>query len=168
MTLLRLIGWSLLLLSAALGVQAHVASTGFLSLQIDGTRVHGALELSVRDAEIAVGLDRNRDGKVSWGEVRAAQGDFAYYVRRHLHLTGSEGACALSFGSVQINERVDGYYLWEPFTADCPAAMHQLTIDYRLLDARGSFAPRTADLKRSEYCTDRRARRRACACRPSI
>jgi hypothetical protein len=35
---------------------------------------------------------------------------------------------------VQINERVDGYYLWEPFTADCPAAMHQLTINYRLLD----------------------------------
>ena len=132
--LIRLIAGSLLLLSAALSVPAHVASTGFLSLQIDGARVHGALELSVRDAEIAVGLDRNRDGKVNWGEIRAAQGDFAYYVRRHLQLTGSNGACGLTFGGVQINERVDGYYLWEPFTADCPTARHQLSIDYRILD----------------------------------
>jgi hypothetical protein len=102
-------------------------------MQARGARFDGALELAVRDAEIAVGLDSNRDGKVTWGEVRVAQASFTLYLRQHLQLSGPQGPCALQFGAVQINERVDGNYLWQPFTAICPAVLHQLTIDYRLL-----------------------------------
>jgi hypothetical protein len=125
---------ALLFLSAALSAQAHVASNGFLNLQVEGSRVDGALELAVRDAEIAVGLDSNRDGEVTWGEVRAAQSAITAYLRQHLQLSGPAGACALRFGVLQINERVDGNYLWQPFTAVCPAVLHQLSIGYRLLD----------------------------------
>lgn len=124
----------LLLLVGAMTVQAHVASNSFLKVRVDGTRLDGALELAVRDAELAVGLDSNRDGKVSWGEVRAAQGVLGQYLRQHLRLSGRGGGCALRFGALQINQRVDGNYLWQPFTADCPTALQQLTIDYRLLD----------------------------------
>ncbi len=123
-----------LLLGAAMSAQAHVASNSFLSMRVDRAQVDGTLELAVRDAEIAVGLDSNHDGKVTWGEVRAAQSVLVLYLREHLHLTGSAGQCALQFGAVQINERVDGNYLWQPFTADCHTALRRLTIDYRLLD----------------------------------
>lgn len=125
---------ALLLLSAAVSVQAHVASNSFLSMRVEDARVDGALELAVRDAEIAVGLDSNHDGKVTWGEVRAAQGALVLYLSQHLELSGPDGRCALQFGAVQINERVDGNYLWQPFTAICPAALRRLTIDYRVLD----------------------------------
>jgi hypothetical protein len=125
---------ALLSLAAAVSAHAHVASSGFLSVRVEGARVDGALELAVRDGEIAVGLDSNHDGKVTWGEVRAAQGALVLYLREHLQLAGPEGGCALRFGAVQINERVDGNYLWQPFTAVCPAALHRLTIDYRILD----------------------------------
>jgi HupE / UreJ protein len=118
-----------------MSAQAHVASNSFLSMQVQGARVDGALELAVRDAEIAVGLDSNHDGKVTWGEVRAAQGALVAYLSQHLQLSESEGRCALRFGAVQVNARVDGKYLWQPFTATCPAVLHQLIIGYQVLDA---------------------------------
>jgi hypothetical protein len=124
----------LVMLSAAVGAEAHVASNSFLSLRVEGARVDGALELAVRDAEIAVGLDSDHDGKVTWGEVRAAQAALVLYLRQHLKLSAPEGRCELRFAGVQINERVDGNYLWQPFTATCPAALQQLTIGYQLLD----------------------------------
>jgi HupE/UreJ protein len=123
-----------LLLATAMSAYAHVASNSFLSMRVEGARVDGALELAVRDAEIAVGLDSNHDGKVTWGEVRAAQNALVLYLRAHLQLAGSAGRCALQFGAVQINERVDGNYLWQPFTADCHTGLQRLTIEYRLLD----------------------------------
>jgi hypothetical protein len=125
---------ALLLLGTATTTQAHVASNSFLTLKVEGAGLNGTLELAVRDAEIAVGLDSNHDGKVTWGEVRAAQGALVVYLREHLQLSEREGGCALQFGAVQVNERVDGNYLWQPFTATCPAALRQLTIDYRVLD----------------------------------
>jgi hypothetical protein len=126
----------LLLLTSAMSVGAHVASNSFLSLQVQGARVEGALELGVRDAEIAVGLDSNHDGRVSWGEARAAHGALTLYIHEHLQLAGPEGPCELTWGALQVNERVDGNYLWQPFAALCPAALDQLEINYRLLDAQ--------------------------------
>jgi len=122
-------------LSVAVGAHAHVASNSFLAVRVEGSRISGTLELAVRDAEIAVGLDANRDGRVSWGEVRGGEAGVAYYIQQHLTLSGPGGPCPLSMGAVQINERVDGNYLWEPFSARCSSVAKQLTINYRLLDA---------------------------------
>ena len=124
----------LLALCAAATCDAHIASNSFVQLRVEGARIDGSLELAVRDAELAVGLDANRDGKVSWGEVRGAQAAIAAYLQQHLSLISAAGGCALSFGAVQITSRVDGNYLWQPFTANCPGAAAQLRIAYRLLD----------------------------------
>jgi hypothetical protein len=121
-------------LGAVASAQAHVASNSFLQLQVDGAGLSGALEVAVRDAELAVGLDLNRDGRVSWGEVRAAQAPLALYLRRHLQISAQDGLCTLVLGPVQINERVDGNYIWQPLSASCPGTVKQLTIQYRVLD----------------------------------
>jgi len=123
----------LTLLVVAPMAQAHIASNGFLSLEVEHARVTGALELAIRDGELAVGLDRDRDGKVSWGELRAAQSALQSYVGAHLHLLGPDGTCTLSVGSVQVNQRVDGAYLWLPIAADCGRDFRRLRIDYSLL-----------------------------------
>ncbi len=151
---------ALLLLGAVSAAQAHVASNSFLSVRVDGARVAGALELAVRDAEIAVGVDSNHDGKITWGEVRSAQAALLQYLHGHLQLAGADGRCALRFGALQINERIDGNYLWLPFTANC--RQRPRAPDHRLPSARcrGSFASWTADLERSGGGTDRRAGRR--------
>jgi hypothetical protein len=127
----------LLLLSLPLAVQAHIASNGFLRIDADHGQIAGSLELAIRDGELAVGLDRNGDGKVTWGELRASQGALEGYVRAHLQLNGTAGACALQFDEVRVNDRVDGSYLWLPFTALCGdggGASRTLRIDYSVLN----------------------------------
>jgi hypothetical protein len=122
-----------LLLLAPLA-HAHIASNGFLSLQVETSKVSGALELAIRDGELAVGLDHDRDGKVTWGELRASQVALESYVRGHVRLAGADGSCRMEFGPVQVNERVDGDYLWLPIQADCGGVLKRLAVDYSVLD----------------------------------
>ena len=121
------------LMLLATNASAHISSNGFLTVNAAGSRASGALELAVRDAELAVGLDDNADGKLTWGEVRGHQADLVTYVRSRLTIGDGGNPCATDFDSVQINERVDGAYLWIPFTAVCSSVLRDLSIDYRLL-----------------------------------
>jgi HupE / UreJ protein len=123
--------WILLL--AAATAQAHIASNGFLQLQVAEARVTGSLELSIRDGELAVGLDDSSDGKVTWGELRSHQRDLESYLRSRLAIGDGTANCPIDFGPVEVNARVDGNYLWLPFTASCAHALTQLNLDYRLL-----------------------------------
>lgn len=134
MRTLRKLLWILAALLAAPLAQAHIASNGFLSLQVDGTRISGAIELAIRDGELAVGLDHDRDGKVTWGELRASQTALQVYVLDHLRLAGADGPCRMTFSSVEVNERVDGNYLWLPFSAACGSVGKHLSIDYTVLN----------------------------------
>ena len=125
----------LVLLLAGPLAQAHIASNGFLTLKVDGPKVSGAVELAIRDGELAVGLDRDGNGKVTWGELKSSQAALQNYMRGHLRLTGADAPCPLKFAAVEVNDRVDGSYLWLPITADCGGAFRRLSIDYTLLDA---------------------------------
>jgi hypothetical protein len=122
----------LLLLSPM--AQAHIASNGFLVVQVHGQQLRGSIELAVRDVELAIGVDANGDGKVTWGELRAAEPRLMQYVAQHLSIGTQESSCAISFQRLEVNQRVDGNYAWLPFTARCPLAVQQLSIRYRLMD----------------------------------
>jgi HupE / UreJ protein len=124
----------LLLLAGPLA-QAHIASNGFVTLHVADTKVSGTIELAIRDGELAVGLDRDGDGKVTWGELRSSQTALQNYVRGHLHVASTDGPCPLGFGPVEVNDRVDGSYLWLPLTGECGGGVKRLFIDYTLLDA---------------------------------
>jgi hypothetical protein len=115
--------------------QAHIASNGFLTLRVEGSRLSGAIELAIRDGELAVGLDRDGNGKVTWGELQSRQEALQNYVLGHLRLTSADGPCRLEIAKVMVNDRVDGSYLWLPITAACGSALKRLSIDYTLLDA---------------------------------
>ena len=77
----------LLLLMLTQAAAAHISSSGFLVLEIEGHRVNGSMELAVRDAELTVGLDANHDGKITWGELRNSEGRLFRYVTQHLVLS---------------------------------------------------------------------------------
>lgn len=120
----------LLILSSA---HAHIASNGFLNINIEGATVSGTLELAMRDGEVAVGLDDNGDSQVSWGELRLNQPKLNDYVQSHLYVSTATRPCRLIINRVQVNARVDGNYLWLPFNVNCSEQPDQLRIDYRLL-----------------------------------
>lgn len=135
MKALRNLALMLVLLLAGPLAHAHIASNGFLTLKVDGSGVSGAIELAMRDGELAVGLDRDGNGKVTWGELKASQTALQNYVQGHLHLAAADRPCRLDFSPVEVNERVDGAYLWLPITAECGVALERLSIEYTVLDA---------------------------------
>jgi hypothetical protein len=125
---------ALLLMLVMTGVAAaHISSSGFLVIRAQDRSLSGSLEIAVRDAEIAVGLDSNHDGKVTWGELRAAGPRLAQYAAQHLILNTQGSTCPLTFQPLQVNERVDGNYVWLPFTAQCAATPRTLSVDYSLM-----------------------------------
>jgi HupE / UreJ protein len=131
----RAVALLLVLLLAGPLAQAHIASNGFLTLKVADSTLTGAIELAIRDGELAVGLDRDGNGKVTWGELKSSQAALQNYVQGHLRLRGADGPCLLRFAAVEVNDRVDGNYLWLPLTAECGGSLRQLSIDYTLLDA---------------------------------
>jgi hypothetical protein len=122
---------SLLLLRPA---QCHIASNGFLSLTVRGSEVTGDIELSIRDAELAVGIDTNEDNRITWGELRAAQPAIGRYVSEHLAILAHGSICPLTVEPLQVNQRVDGNYVWLPFKSECPSAIDTLQLRYTLLE----------------------------------
>jgi hypothetical protein len=126
----------LLLLLAFLGpaAQAHIASNGFLTARVEGQSVMGSIEIAVRDVELAIGVDANLDGKVTWGELRGSEPRLAGYLQRHLVFSAQGQPCELQFQGLRLNNRVDGVYAWLPFNALCPAKIGLLQIHYTVLE----------------------------------
>lgn len=125
------------LLLTLLGIQvagAHISSSGFLALQAEGTQVSGSLEFALRDAELAVGIDSNHDGRITWGELRGSEPLLRRYVIQHLALSAQGSDCPLTFQPLRVNARVDGHYAWLPFTAQCATAPRTLAVTYRLME----------------------------------
>jgi hypothetical protein len=123
----------LALLLAAATAHAHVASNGFLTLDVHGAELSGSIELAVRDVELAVGVDADGDGRITWGELRAAEPRLIAYLEPRFALAADNSSCALRFGPMQVNARVDGNYAWLPLSARCVRAVRELEIRYRIL-----------------------------------
>lgn len=130
---MRQIRAGVLLCCAAHAAGAHVASNGFVSAEVAGAAIGGSVEIAVRDAELAVGVDVNRDGRVTWGELRAAGPRLDEYLAAHLAFSAQGAACQLTFGDLRVDDRSDGNYAWLPFSARCPAPVRRLTVHYRLM-----------------------------------
>ena len=114
--------------------EAHIASNGFVNLNIEARTLSGTIELAMRDGEMAVGLDSNGDGQITWGELRSHQPELDAYLQKHLLISTASKPCNLTTAALQINERVDGNYLWLPFTAVCSEQPDKINLDYRVLN----------------------------------
>ena len=118
---------------SAATAQAHIASNGFVSAHVAGAQVTGSIEVAVRDAELAIGVDANHDGHITWGELRASEAQLIGYLEQHVQLAAQGHACALTLRTLRINDRVDGNYAWLSFDAHCPVEVRRLGIRYSVL-----------------------------------
>lgn len=122
------------MLAFAGAASAHIASNSFISARVTGADVTGAVQLAVRDAELAVGVDTNGDGKVTWGELRRQAPQLARYLEDHFAFIVNDKPCELDFQSIQVNDRIDGNYAWLPFIAHCAAPISELVIHYTVME----------------------------------
>jgi HupE / UreJ protein len=133
MVRLLVIGLATLAMLLASAASAHKPSDSYLSLAVDEQRVTGRWDIALRDLEHAIGLDRDGNGAITWGEVKAGHGDIAAYALARLELSSAGSVCVTSPVEDLIVEHSDGAYAVLRFTGDCPAAIDALDVRYSLL-----------------------------------
>ena len=90
-------------------------------------------DIALRDLDLALDLDANRDGAITWGELRTRERELFDYAARRLTLSADSGECALRAGEMLADEHSDGAYAVLRFGASCAPGMRWLKVDYRLL-----------------------------------
>ena len=120
-------------LLAAGSAQAHKPSDSYLTLHSDGRALTGQWDIALRDLEYAIGLDRNGDGAITWGELKAKHAEIDAYVLARLTLRADGAACRLQPLEHLVDEHSDGAYAVLRFTAQCPAESYQTAeVEYSL------------------------------------
>ena len=133
MARLLIIGLTALAMLLASAASAHKPSDSYISLVVGEQRVMGRWDIALRDLEHAIGLDRDGNGAVTWGEVKARHGDIAAYALARLELSSAGSVCATSPVEHLVDEHSDGAYAVLRFIGDCPAAIDALDVKYNFL-----------------------------------
>jgi len=132
--------WLLLVLGLWAGAAgAHKPSDAYLTLRVPaaGSELEGQWDIALRDLDFALGLDSNRDGAITWGELREARPRIADYAFTHLTLEavaqGKRNRCPPQLTQLLVDEHVDGHYAVLRFRADCGVRPAELAVRYQLL-----------------------------------
>ena len=126
-------GWCFVLMAlmqaAAL---AHKPSDSYLTLSVADSGVTGRWDIALRDLDVAIGLDADGDGAITWGEVRRRHADIAAYAAARLAVAADGAPCTLAVGAQQVDQHTDGAYTVLPLTLACARAPRSLALNYTL------------------------------------
>ncbi len=120
---------------------AHKPSDSYLRLGEPVER-DGALllplrwDVALRDLDRALAIDANRDGKITWGEVRAAERSTSALFTSKLSLERGGVPCRIALDAragAKIVRHSDGGYLVRELVLTCGGNGSALTMDYSLL-----------------------------------
>ncbi len=100
---------------------AHQLSTSYIIAEIDDTgHINGEWQLSLTDLELAIGLDVNANGELTWGEVKNRQAEIASYLAEHLSLSRKNLKCQLSFDLVErLQDHANESFAVTDFSGQC-------------------------------------------------
>jgi hypothetical protein len=116
-----------------LPASAHTASTAWLVLETDGARIQGTWDVAIRDVDLALTLDADGDGRVTWGEVRRKQQAIETWAANGLDLRADGVRLPLQIRSVSISEVTGVPCLHLECLASAAADIRELSLTYGLL-----------------------------------
>ena len=157
-----LVGVALLLVSGV--AFAHKPSDSYVTLDASGRAIDARWDIALRDLDYTLGLDRDGDGVITWGELRARLGDIDAYAIPRLVVSADGEACAPSVKDHQVITHSDGTYVVLRFALDCTHEPRALDFDYQLffendpqhrglvhLDAAGTTSALTRPVARTAW-----------------
>ena len=104
-----------LVCAVAVPAHAHKASDAYLQIDAADTGLALRIDIALRDLDAALDLDADADGRLTWGEVKAAWPAIDAYVASRLRVEG----CALRIESRALERRGDGAYAALGLRSDC-------------------------------------------------
>ncbi|MBL8689307.1 MAG: HupE/UreJ family protein [Rhodospirillaceae bacterium] len=131
---------SLFLLAAP--AAAHPLDDSKIAISIDGAHLDVRWEISLRDLDAVVDLDRNRDNRISAEEHAAGRIAIETYVRPHLRIDAEGQSCmAEGPGSQAFTERDGGSFVSLRYGVSCARPPSRLDIGFDLF-AKEHIPPR--------------------------
>jgi HupE / UreJ protein len=129
--MIRLLCLVILAFCAPLMAAAHETTRSYLSVSRTGGAVIADLSIAFRDIEVAVWLDEDLDGRITWAEAETRLPAVTAYALAGIRLDAG-GACGLrqTGAGVSANGGID--YLDLRLTGTCPDAAAPLTVGARL------------------------------------
>jgi hypothetical protein len=124
------------LLFFAVGVttaSAHLSSDSYLRIDAGDRTITAQWDIALRDLDVAIGIDADGNGDITWGEVKAKRREIEAYALSHLTISGGGGDCVLNPTEQLVDQHADGGYAVLRFDISCPAQPSALTLRYRLL-----------------------------------
>ena len=117
---------------------AHKESDAYLTLHTDPHNLHrliGQWDIALRDLDFAIGIDSNRDGAITWGEVKAHRDAIERYALPAVAIKGDGLDCEITPTGQQVDEHSDGAYDVILFDALCDKEVpDKLSVVYRLFE----------------------------------
>jgi hypothetical protein len=122
---------------------AHSSSNSYLTLSQPAGALTLRADVNLRDLDLALDLDNNRDGQVSWGEVQARDAELQTWLLQGIGLQAAGQDCKLGVADLQASTHADGIYLSAQWAPVCPgvtdASRASLTVRYGLIFAQDSL-----------------------------
>ncbi|MGI9302231.1 MAG: HupE/UreJ family protein [Gammaproteobacteria bacterium] len=113
---------------------AHKPSDSYLQLQLQGDALSGRWDIALRDLELAVGLDSDANGEITWGELRSGRKRVTAYALSRLRVSGGDVACQAGVSDLLAARHSDGVYASLALTFDCAIARgDDIAVRYALL-----------------------------------
>lgn len=133
------IGLISLILMITNSVAAHQLSTSYIIAKVDDTgHISGEWQLSLTDLELAIGLDANSNGELTWGEVKDSQAEIASYLSEHLSISRKNLKCQLSFDLVErLQDHANEAFAVTDFSGQC-AISGTLELNYSAIFSEDS------------------------------
>ncbi|HMS26861.1 MAG TPA: HupE/UreJ family protein [Burkholderiaceae bacterium] len=120
-----------------MNAHAHKPSDSYLTLtaQANNNDVTVRWDISLRDLDFVLQLDRDNDGTLTWGEVHNREADITQYASSNLQLSNTEKTCALTTTApMQLDHHSDGTYAVLSLNAACGAPISEaIQIKYSML-----------------------------------
>ncbi len=115
LTVMRSMSMSIGLVAVVTIAQAHKASDAYLQINASDQELTVRWDIALRDLDVALDLDLNEDGKLTWGEVKIAWPRIQNYALNRLAIDG----CALNPIGRALERRDDGAYAVIELRSDC-------------------------------------------------
>ena len=118
---------------AVFRVARHAAARiGSVRPQAQG-EITARWDISLRDLDYVLQLDRDTNGELTWGEVRQRSADITRLAEQHLQLSSGEQACPWETAApLQLDKHSDGTYAVLSLVARCPQLDAGLKARYSL------------------------------------
>lgn len=112
---------------------AHKGSDAYWTLTASGAELGGQLDVALVDLHAANGLDDDRDGQLTWAEVRAHEAALGKWLSGQLALEQAGAECPLELFELAAIRHSDGTYASWKVRARCEAEVRQVTAKYDAL-----------------------------------